>query len=64
MVPVKNWGPEERSAQNGLAACEVLALDKKVVNRRDRLEHDSAGIMQVGLLSYSFERADERLRRA
>ena len=52
MVPVINRGPEERSAQNELAASKTLALDKKVVNRRDSLEHDSAGIMQVGLLSF------------
>ena len=41
-----------RSARTkkSLATSKTLAIDKKVVNRRDSLEYDSAGTMQVGLL--------------
>ena len=51
-------------SKKSLAACKTLAIDKKVVNRRDSLEYDSAGTMQVGLLSISFERCGRTLDKA
>ena len=54
----------DKSFKKSLAACKTLAIDKKVVNRRDSLEYDSAGTMQVGLLRDEESDADERLRRA